>query len=226
MPTKTTPGAVAGNPTSAAQLRELALSRAAQLHPLVLVLDDQLRTEIRDVSDQLDQLQQARRQMIDAGNYTPAPPAAPASLADTDPDDDGGHPLEVDRLIGQCRALLADTEQRAIAAGMVLVVNFRRARPADYQRMLAESEAAARALPDEQQAQALTDHLGDALAAAGFAGCTTGQGDPVELTLDELRDQVMDHADLATMRTHLILTNREGAAVPFSRPSFGPPAGS
>ena len=209
---------------TAADLRELALQRGSAPRPLVLVLDDDLRTEAAQVIADLDRLEAARalraRSPLVAGQ---------GNLADR-----AGSPMaDIDRLIESCREDLADIETEAKESGQVLVTRWRRLAPKAYDaiksRIERESVADARAdlakAPEARlgidAAQLFLQRVGDALIEKCFDGCETPDGDPVELSLDELLDTVCDHRDVQTLRDHCIAINRAGQAVDFHRASSG-----
>lgn len=211
---------------TAADLRELALQRGSAPRPLVLVLDDDLRTEAAQVIADLDRLEAARAKMVSDGDLAPA---APRNLADR-----AGSPMaDIDRLIESCREDLADIETEAKESGQVLVTRWRRLAPKAYDaiksRIERESVADARAdlakAPEARlgidAAQLFLQRVGDALIEKCFDGCETPDGDPVELSLDELLDTVCDHRDVQTLRDHCIAINRAGQAVDFHRASSG-----
>ena len=211
---------------TAADLRELALQRGSAPRPLVLVLDDDLRTEAAQVIADLDRLEAARAKMVADGDLAPA---APRNLADR-----AGSPMaDIDRLIESCREDLADIETEAKESGQVLVTRWRRLAPKAYDaiksRIERESVADARAdlakAPEARlgidAAQLFLQRVGDALIEKCFDGCETPDGDPVELSLDELLDTVCDHRDVQTLRDHCIAINRAGQAVDFHRASSG-----
>lgn len=211
---------------TAADLRELALQRGSAPRPLVLVLDDDLRTEAAQVIADLDRLEAARAKRVADGDL---PPAAPRNLADR-----AGSPMaDIDRLIESCREDLADIETEAKESGQVLVTRWRRLAPKAYDaiksRIERESVADARAdlakAPEARlgidAAQLFLQRVGDALIEKCFDGCETPDGDPVELSLDELLDTVCDHRDVQTLRDHCIAINRAGQAVDFHRASSG-----
>ena len=211
---------------TAADLRELALQRGSAPRPLVLVLDDDLRTEAAQVIADLDRLEAARAKMVTDGDLAPA---APRNLADR-----AGSPMaDIDRLIESCRKDLADIETEAKESGQVLVTRWRRLAPKAYDaiksRIERESVADARAdlakAPEARlgidAAQLFLQRVGDALIEKCFDGCETPDGDPVELSLDELLDTVCDHRDVQTLRDHCIAINRAGQAVDFHRASSG-----
>ena len=211
---------------TAADLRELALQRGSAPRPLVLVLDDDLRTEAAQVITDLDRLEAARAKMVADGDLAPA---APRNLADR-----AGSPMaDIDRLIESCREDLADIETEAKESGQVLVTRWRRLAPKAYDaiksRIERESVADARAdlakAPEARlgidAAQLFLQRVGDALIEKCFDGCETPDGDPVELSLDELLDTVCDHRDVQTLRDHCIAINRAGQAVDFHRASSG-----
>ena len=211
---------------TAADLRELALQRGSAPRPLVLVLDDDLRTEAAQVIADLDRLEAARAKMVADGDLAPA---APRNLADR-----AGSPMaDIDRLIESCRKDLADIETEAKESGQVLVTRWRRLAPKAYDaiksRIERESVADARAdlakAPEARlgidAAQLFLQRVGDALIEKCFDGCETPDGDPVELSLDELLDTVCDHRDVQTLRDHCIAINRAGQAVDFHRASSG-----
>lgn len=211
---------------TAADLRELALQRGTAPRQLVLVLDEDLRIEAVQVIADLDRLEAARAKMVADGDLTPA---APRNLADK-----SGSPMaDIDRLIESCREMLADIETEAKESGQVLVTSWRRLAPKAYDaiksRIERESVAEARAdqakAPEQRQgidaAQLFLQRVGDALIEKCFDGCETPDGDPVELSLDELLDTVCDHRDVQTLRDHCIAINRSGQAVDFHRASSG-----
>lgn len=211
---------------TAADLRELALQRGSAPRPLVLVLDDDLRTEAAQVIADLDRLEAARAKMVADGDLAPV---APRNLADR-----AGSPMaDIDRLIESCREDLADIETEAKESGQVLVTRWRRLAPKAYDaiksRIERESVADARAdlakAPEARlgidAAQLFLQRVGDALIEKCFDGCETPDGDPVELSLDELLDTVCDHRDVQTLRDHCIAINRAGQAVDFHRASSG-----
>ena len=211
---------------TAADLRELALQRGTAPRPLVLVLDEDLRIEAAQAIADLDRLEAARAKMVADGDLTPA---APRNLADK-----AGSPMaDIDRLIESCREMLADIETEAKESGQVLVTRWRRLAPKAYDaiksRIERESVAEARAdqakAPEQRlgidAAQLFLQRVGDALIEKCFDGCEAPDGDPVELSLDELLDTVCDHRDVQTLRDHCIAINRTGQAVDFHRASSG-----
>lgn len=193
-----------------AALRARALSRMLQDHPIHLILDDDLRDELATARRSVDILQARRDQMEADGNLGPV---APASLADTPT----SPVADIDRMLQAARDIVESVETEAIDAGAVLVLHFRQLPEAQYQ---AEVDAAELATQDPARFLAV---LGDALLGLSYLSASTADGQPLGLTLDELRANTLNHADVAQLREHVIRINRSGQAVPFSQRNSGRP---
>lgn len=196
----------------AALLRRTALARAQKLQPLRFVLDDALRGEIQQAHTNLDELRAERDRQRKAGQLDEA--TQPDSLADAEQPR-----YEIDRMIAACEQIVDAVEEQAEQAGSVLVTQWRRITPADYDVEVQAAEKAAEGAKNE--AGEFLIRLGDALARRCYVGAQTPDGQDVELSLDELITDVCNHADVDQIRTHCININRTGAAVDFHHASSG-----
>ena len=215
--------------SNAASLRNLALARATKLHPVHLILDDDLRDEVEQATANLDTLRAQRRAMEQAGDL---PTSTPRSLADAPT---AGAKADIDLMIEHCEEIVAGVEAEAKTSGAVLVVNFTRLAPAEYQVLVETSQREARKLakasrdddtPEVVEDAAFLRLLGDQLIAKSYRGSTTLDGEDTQIELSELLEQVCSHADIDTLRGHCIQINRTGAAVDFHQVSSGPAAGN
>ena len=196
-----------------AALRNLALSRLAQDHPIHVVLDDALRDELTAARGSVDALQFRRDQMERAGDLTPA---TPTSLAD----ESLAPAADIDRMLTAARQVVEAIEAEAAASGAVLVLHFRALPPAEYQAELDKADAATK------DPAAFLAALGDALLPACYLHASTADGAPVDLTLADLLASTLNHADLSALRDHVVRINRSGQTVPFSRRNSGAPTAS
>lgn len=218
--------------SNAADLRARAIARATKLHPAHIILDDNLREELEQAQASLSVLQTHRAKLEKDGDL---PPAKPRNLAEAS---EVTAQADIDHMITAAREVIASLEQEAEKAGCVLVVNFHRLAPAEYQVLVEKAQRTARKLVNADQAKDPEERaglnldneflraLGDDLIAKGYDGCTTLDGETVDISHDELLTQVLSHGDLATIRQHCITINRAGAVVDFHRASSGQPAAS
>lgn len=193
-------------------LRELALSRATQDHPLHVVLDDGLRDELAVARRNLDVLTEQREKMSRDGDLAPA---APASLADVP----AAPVADIDRILTAAREVVTSIEDEALAAGKVLVLHFRHISPVSYQNEVDAASDVAKTYDDR-----FMSLLGDALIPLCFTSASTPTGEDVALTLDELLAGILNHGDIDTVRSHCITINRARQAVPFTQRNSGAPA--
>lgn len=199
----------------ASDLRTLALSRATRLHPVHIVLDDELRDEIRQAQQSLAILEAERERMEKDGDL---PPAAPASLADKKPAKNAAK-ADIDRMIEACREVIAGAEDEARDNGQVLVVNLRRLGPVTYQRE--HAEVSKQGIADKLDQLTLGRTIGDRMLELCFVNCATVDGTPVDLTLDDLRTTVCTPAELDGLRLRADRLHSEVSIVDFQRPSSG-----
>lgn len=199
----------------ASDLRTLALSRATRLRQLHVILDDELRDEVRTAQQSLALLEQRRLKMEADGDL---PPAAPTSLADKAPKK-GAVTADIDRMIEACREVVTSAEAEARESGKVLVVNLRALGAADYQRI--HAEAAKKAISGKLDQLSTGRAIADAILAACYVNCSTVDGTPVDMTLDELSRDVLSSTELDTLRNFARVINEEASIVDFRLSNSG-----
>lgn len=206
-----------------AALRELALSRNAQLHPLHLILDDDLRDELATARNNLTQLQKARDEMASNGDL---PPQQPESLADDTPP-----AAHIDRMITSAQEIVDAVQAEASESGSVVVLQFKRLAPAEYQVVIDKAERAAKkqARQDGEtrtEGELFSLELNNTLTPACYVRAETVDGEDLGIDFDQLTANVWNHADVDEARNHCIIINRKGNTAPFRLPSSGGPAKS
>lgn len=204
-------------------LRELALSRLTADHPVHIVLDDDLRAELVQVQSAVATIEAHRAQLERDGNLPPKPVdqmLMGGSLADPTPEP-VAPTAEADRLLTAAREAVAAIEAEALESGKVLVLHFQRVSEVSYQNEVRAAEKSALAEKGVDQNAAFVRGLGDALLPLCYVSASTPDGEDVGLTLDELREQVLNHADVAGLRDHVIGINRARQAVPFTPRNSG-----
>lgn len=219
-----------------ANLRALALGRGSRLHPLPLVLDDEIRNNMLDAQNALATLLQARQKMTESGDL---PPQKPESLAD----EPAPATTDIDRMIAATRETIEQIQQQAIEEGKVVVVQFRSLSPDAYRVVCDKQERLARksAKDDDGPSFNRTFHTGlrDELLEACYVGTFApgpqsdlSGGEDLDISLEQLRTDVLTDGDMVPEPSsgpvlgHLLRVNRGVAAVPFLPPSSGRPATS
>lgn len=206
-----------------AALRELALSRNAQLHPLHLILDDELRDELAAARSNLQAMLDERNKLAGEGNL---PPQQPESLAD-----DAPPAAHIDRMIVSAQEIVEAIQDEAAEAGSVLVLQFKRLAPAEYQVVIDKAERAAKkqARQDGEtrtEGELFSLELNNTLTPACYVRAETVDGEDLGIDFDQLTANVWNHADVDEARNHCILINRKGNTAPFRLPNSGGPAKS
>lgn len=213
-------------------LRARALAGATQKRPMHVILDDEIRANLTEAREALASLLEHREKMQKAGDLPPRQPQPqPESLADEAPNTPATP--DIDRMIERTRETIEAIQQQARDEGALLLLQFRRLTPKVWDTHVRMSERYARkeikkiadALP-EQESQLFLDHLRDAVAPLSWAGAEDADGNAVELSLEEVMTEVLNHAGLQELRQHLTNINRTGQAVPFLLANSGQPATS
>lgn len=209
---------------SVADLRARALARATKLHPMYIVLDDEIRDRLQQAQSALGTLLVHREKLRESGDLPPAQ-QQPDSLAD-----DASPTADIDHMVDATRETVEAIQREAADKGEVLVLQFRRLSPAEYQVKVQAAEREARKEAKKADARPETELflelLRDSLAEACWVRAEDGNGNEVEMSLNEVTASVFDHTDLQSMREHLVGIHRSGQAVPFLPASSGRPATS
>ena len=163
-------------------------------------------------------------------------------------------PLQhIDDMAAKLTDALASVRAEAVAADALVVVVLRRLTPTRYQAELEKVEAEVRAearryrLAVEAAEKAVADgtdpadldepepfdadeqlvrRMGEACLQRGYHRTTAPDGTDLSMTLDEVIDGILGHADLDELRGYALGINRAGAAVDFPRGTSGRPATS
>lgn len=204
-------------------LRALAMGRAQANHPLELILDDTLRAELAEARNSLHVIQAQREKLEEQGDVGPA---IPASLADAK--SDAPPTPDIDRMIEKAKQVIELIEDEARDANVVIRLNFRRLAPEEYQVNIKGAERAARkaakADPDVAETAVFMRDLGERLLKLCYTGASSLDGDDLNISLDDLSANVLDHADREALHQHSININRAGQIVPFGQRNSGRPA--
>lgn len=163
-------------------------------------------------------------------------------------------PLQhIDDMAAKLTDALDSVRAEAVAADALVVVVLRRLTPTRYQAELEKAEAEVRAearryrLAVETAEKAIADGadpadvtdpepvdtderlvrlMGEACLQRGYHRTTAPDGTDLSMTLDEVINGLLGHADLDELRGYALGINRAGAAVDFPRGTSGRPATS
>ncbi|MEL4357032.1 MULTISPECIES: hypothetical protein [unclassified Luteococcus] len=218
-------------------LRALASARGMQPKPVYIVLDDELRDQLQEVNSLLYALDLAKVAIETADDE---PDEGDEGDAPTDPGYLGEAPEPVDHEKVRTEQLASIKEQReaaeakrakleadAIAANVVVCVNFHRLPPADYQAVVDEADAYLREHADEDALTPMRERLEERVKAHLPALCYHSVSKPdlkhdLGMTWDEVLRDFINHAELDEIRQHCVNINRVGATVDFRPVSSGP----
>lgn len=219
------------------QLRALARARGMRPQPVHIVLDDELRDELRTTTDTITGLELAKIavESTDADDYDTGDveqEAAPGFLADTpepkpDPEQAKAEALaSIEQQLTDAKTKRDRLQQQAIDANVVICVNFHRLSPAAYQQLLDDAKTYIDAHPDEDPITPMADRFEARVKAALPELCyhsttTPDMAHDLGLTWDEVLADVINHAELDEARQHCVNVNRVGAVVDFQPVSSG-----
>lgn len=197
-------------------LRALALASAEKLHPQEMILDDDLRAEMAEASNAVSILQAKIAEMRLEGNLPATKPHEPLSLAD-EPEQAPAQ-SDIERMLDKAVEVVESVQQEALERGVVMVLQFRRLPPAEYQVILDKTnrEHKNKDSSDFMAALRLT------LLEKCYVRAETTAGEDLALSYSELFDDTMlTHGDRQALGDHCIAINRAVAAIPFRRGSSG-----
>ena len=184
--------------SSIEQLRARVLANAPT-HDYMLCLDPVLRASI-----------EAAQAALDAAAPADGQPASNRRrIADkpTDP--------------GTAQTALDAARQAAVDADALLVLRWRRAAPDEYQQINDDAMAAHTAPDGKVDTGRFLAGLQDLLRTRTFVDAFTPDGEPLALSWAEVSRNALSMGDVEQITRELIDFNKNAAAVPFTRASFG-----